>query len=209
VRRTRPSRDPLEPIASTVGCLIGLTVLFVLLSLLVHQAAWGDGPVCTSVPADGIPLRISGLAVPGQVRGSQAAIGTVQLCVSHPGTWLRLAGLLASWPAGILWLGCLFQVYRLLATASRPGGLYSLATAARARRLGWFLTAGALAAGVIETVANLTIFLSQVHYPGLTWFEPDKLHLSVATLLAGLALITLARVMRVGVTMREELDVTV
>jgi len=169
VRRTRPPRNPLEPIASTVGCLIGLTVLLLLLSLLVHQASWGDGPVCTSVPADGIPLRISGLAVPGQVRGSQATVQTVQLCVNHPGTRLRLAGLLASWPSGILWLGFLVQAYR----------------------------------------ANMAIFLSQVHAPGLNWFEPDKLHLSVATLLAGLALLTLARVMRVGVTMREELDVTV
>ena len=209
MRRTRPPRNPLEPIASTVGCLIGLAVLLLLLSLLVHQASWGEGPVCTSVPADGIPLRISGLAVPGQVRGSQATVQTVQLCVNHPGTRLRLAGLLASWPSGILWLGFLVQAYRLLTIASRPGGLYSLATAARVRRLGWFLTAGALAAGVMETAANMAIFLSQVHAPGLNWFEPDKLHLSVATLLAGLALITLARVMRVGVTMREELDVTV
>jgi hypothetical protein len=77
------------------------------------------------------------------------------------------------------------------------------------RRLGWFLTIGALVAGVIQTVANVTIFLSQIHYPGLNWFEPDQLHLSASTLLAGLALITVARVMKVGVSMREELDVTV
>lgn len=209
MRGTRPPRDPLEPIASTVGCLTGLTVIFLLLSLLVHQAAWGNGPVCTSVSADGIPVRIFRLAVEGQVRGSQATIGTVNLCVNHPGTLLRFAGLLASWPSGILWLGFLLQIRGLLKIGSRPGGLYSLATAARVRRLGWFLTAGALAAGVIQTVANMTIFLSQIHYPGLNWFEPDKLHLSAATLLAGLALITVARVMRVGVTMREELDVTV
>ena len=209
MRGTRPPRNPLEPIASAVGCLAGLTVIFLLLSLLVHQAAWGNGPVCTSVPADGMPMKIFRAAVDGQVRGSQATIGTVNLCVNHPGTLLRFAGLLATWPSGILWLGFLLQVLGLLRMASRPGGLYTLTTAARVRRLGWFLTIGALAAGVIQTVANVTIFLSQIHYPGLDWFEPDQLHLSAAALLAGLALITVARVMRVGVTMREELDVTV
>lgn len=208
MRRTRPPRNPLEPIASTIGYLTALTVTVLLLSLLVHQAAWGNGPVCTSATADGIPLRIYRVAVEGQVRGSQATIGTVNLCVNHPGTWLRVSGLLATWPPGILWLGFLLQASGLLRIAARPGGLYSLATAARVRRLGWFLTAGALAAGVIQTVANMTIFLSQIHYPGLNW-EPGKLHLSVATLLAGLALITVARVMRIGVTMREELDVTI
>lgn len=209
MRGTRPPRDPLEPITSTVGCLTGLTVVVLLLSLLVHQAAWGNGPVCTTVSPDGIPLRFFRLAVAGQVPESQATIGTVNLCVNHPGTWLRLAGLLATWPAGILWLGFLVEIRGLLKIASRPGGLYSLATAARVRRLGWFLTIGALAAGVIQTVANVTIFLSQIHYPGLTWFQPDKLHLSVTTVVAGLTLITVARVMRVGVTMREELDVTI
>jgi hypothetical protein len=66
-----------------------------------------------------------------------------------------------------------------------------------------------VAAAVIQTVANLVILLTQIHYSGLNWFEPDKLHLSLSALLAGLTLITVARVMRVGVTMREELDVTV
>ncbi len=149
------------------------------------------------------------MAVGGQVRGSQAMIGNVILCASHPDTVQRLAGLLAAWPSVILWVGFLVQIRGLLRIASQPGGLYSLPTAARLRRLGWFLTAGALAAAIIQTAANLVILLSQIHYPGLNWFQPDKLHLSVSALLAGLALITVARVMRVGVTMREELDVTV
>jgi hypothetical protein len=209
VRRTHPPRDPLEPVTTTVGLLTGLTGLVLFLSLLVHQALWGNGPVCTSVPADGMATRSSGLTIGGQVRGSQATIGNVILCVNHPDTWQRFAGLLASWPSVILWVGFLLQIRGLLRIASQPGGLYSPDTAARLRRLGWFLTAGALAAAIIQTVANLMIFLSQVHYPGLNWFEPDKLHLSVSALLGGLALITVARVMRVGVTMRDELDVTI
>ena len=209
MRRTHPPQDPLEPIKGTVGCLTGLTGLFLLLSLLVHQALWGNGPVCTSVPALGIPTRVTAVRVGGQVRGSKATIGDVVLCVNHPDTLQRFAGLLASWPSVILWVGFLLQIGGLLKIASQPGGLYSQNNAARLRRIGWFLTGGALAAAIIQTVANLMILLTQIHYPGLNWFEPDKLHLSLSALLAGLALITVARVMRVGVTMREELDVTV
>lgn len=209
MRRTHQPPDPLEPIKGTVGCLTGLTVFFLLLSLLVHQALWGNGPVCTSVPAAGIPANVFTVAVNGQVRGSQATIGTVILCVKHPDALLRFAGLLATWPSVILWVGFLLQIGGLLKIASQPGGLYSQDTAARLRRIGWFLAAGAVAAAVIQTVANLVIFLTQIHYPGLNWFEPDKLHLSLSALLAGLTLITVARVMRVGVTMREDLDVTV
>lgn len=79
MRRTHPPQDPLEPIKGTVGCLTGLTGLFLLLSLLVHQALWGNGPVCTSVPALGIPTGVTAVAVDGQVRGSQATIGDVVL----------------------------------------------------------------------------------------------------------------------------------
>jgi hypothetical protein len=49
MRELRQSRNPLEPIATTVGCMTMLLVAVLLLSLFVHQASWGDGPVCTSV----------------------------------------------------------------------------------------------------------------------------------------------------------------
>jgi hypothetical protein len=204
--RNGPPQNPLQPIASVVGVLTVLAGLFLILSVLVRQQAWGNGPVCTSVPANGIPLRISGLSVGGMVRGSEVTIGNVVLCANHPNVRLRLVGLMASWSSVLLWLGFLFQLRRLLKIASQEDALYSPGTASRLRVLGWFLAAGALVVGLIETAANMTIFLSQVHYPGLTWFEPDKLHLPVVALLVGLSLITVARVMRVGVTMREELN---
>jgi hypothetical protein len=45
--------------------------------------------------------------------------------------------------------------------------------------------------------------------PGPTWFEPSQINFSFTTLITGLTLITVARVMILGVRMREELDVTV
>ncbi len=56
---------------------------------------------------------------------------------------------------------------------------------------------------------DITIFTRLVHYPGLGWFEPGQVNFSFVTLISGLTLLTIARVMRLGATMREELDVTI
>ena len=76
--------------------------------------------------------------------------------------------------------------------------------------LGWLLTLGGLAASIIESAAKIMIFTRVVDYPpGPTWFEPSQINFSFTTLITGLTLITVARVMVLGVRMREELDVTV
>jgi hypothetical protein len=209
MRKTRPPRNPLEPIASTVGCATTLLVALLLLSLFVHQASWGNGPVCASVSQNDASLFGGPVSVPGLAAGSHASLGSVSICTNSPASALRLAGLLATWPNTLLWLAFLLRLRGLLKAASLPDGLYSAVTAARLRALGWLLTGGGIVASVIESAANITIFTSLVHYPGLGWFEPGQVNFSFVTLILGLTLITIARVMRLGATMREELDVTV
>jgi hypothetical protein len=77
------------------------------------------------------------------------------------------------------------------------------------RTLGWLLTLGGLAASVIESAARIVIFTRLVQYPGRNWLAAGQVNFSFTTLITGLALITLARVMTLGVKMRDELDVTV
>jgi hypothetical protein len=209
VRKTRPPRSPLEPIATTAGCATTLLVALLLLSLLVHQASWGNGPVCTSASASDASIFSGPVSVPGLAAGSHASLGTVSICTNSPASALRLAGLLAAWPYTLLWLAFLVRLRGLLKAASLPGGLYSTVTAARLRALGWLLTAGGIAASIIESAANTAIFTSLIHYPGLGWFEPGQINFSFVTLILGLTLITIARVMRLGAAMREELDVTI
>jgi len=120
----------------------------------------------------------------------------------------RLAQL-AVWPYLVLWLVFLWRLRGLLKAAALPGGLYSPATASRLRMLGWLLTLAGLAASIIESAAKIMIFIRLVDYPGLGWFEPAQINFSFTTLITGLTLITVARVMILGVKMREELDVTV
>jgi hypothetical protein len=209
VRATQAARDPLEPIATAVAWLTTLLVALLLLSLLVRQASWGNGPVCASVSPNDASIFSGPVSVPGVAPGGHATLGSVNICASSPTAALRLAGLLAAWPYTIVWLAFLVGLRRLLRSASRPGGLYSPFTAARLRALGWLLIIGGLAASIIESAAKITIFTSVVRYPGLGWFEPAQVNFSFTTLIIGLALVTAARVMGQGVTMREELDVTI
>ena len=121
-----------------------------------------------------------------------------------------MAGLLAVWPYTVLWLIFLWRLRGLLKAAALPGGLYSPATAARLRMLGWLLTLGGLAASIIESAAKIMIFTRLVDFPGLGgWYQPGQVSFSITTLITGLTLITTARVMALGVKMRDELDATV
>lgn len=206
--KSRAARSPLEPIATAVRWAFGLFIVGILVSALRHQALWGSGPVCTYLsPHDG-PLVGGRVSVLGLAAGSKATLASAQVCSSNPTSALRLAGLAAAWPYLVLWVIFLFRLGGLLQSASQPGELYSAATAARLRRLGWLMTGGGIAASVIASTAKIFIFTRLVHYPGLM-FEPFEVNFSFWALIVGLTLISVARVMRLGVTMREELDVTV
>jgi hypothetical protein len=209
VSKSAASTNPVEPIATAVGCVTGLFVAVMLLSLLVRQASWGNGPVCSTVTPNDASLFGGPVSVPGLAAGIKASLASIDICANHPTSALRLAGLMAAWPYTILWGTFLFRLRRVLKVASQPGWLYSAETASRLRSIGWLMTGGGIGASVITSVAQIFIFTRLVHYPGLGWFEPWQIDFSVWTLIIGLALITVARIMRRGVTMREELDVIV
>ncbi len=104
----------------------------------------------------------------------------------------------------------MFRLSGLLKAASLPGGLYSPVTASRLRMLGWLLTLGGLAASIIQSSARIVIFTSLFHYRWRGQFVLGQISFSFTTLMIGLTLITVSRViMSLGVKMREELDVTV
>ena len=209
MRELRRPRNPLEPIATTVGCMTMLLIAVLLLSLLTRQASWGNGPVCTSVSGNDATILSRSAAVSGLARGAHASLGSVTICANSPTSVLRLAGLLVAWPYTVLWLVFLLRLKGLLQAASLPGGLYSPVTASRLRWLGWLLTLGGLAASIIQSSARIVIFTSLIHYRYRGQFVLGQISFSFTTLMIGLTLITVARVMNLGVQMREELDVTV
>jgi hypothetical protein len=167
--------------------------------------------VCTSEGSANLLWKSGHLpvvpAIDGLARGVQAMAGNVIFCANSPDVSLRLAGLLAAWPTALLWLVFLLRLHGLMRAASRPGGLYAPVTATRLRTLGWTMTAGAIAVAVLQSAANKIIAGRLVPGSGYGWF--DHVTLPYAAFFVGLALLTIARVMRLGAAMREELDVTV
>jgi len=90
MRELRPPRNPLEPIATTVGCATTLVLAVLVLSLFVHQALWGNGPVCATVSANDASIFSMGSAksdrdTPMQVPLSPAWFGaTIGVRIAPP-----------------------------------------------------------------------------------------------------------------------------
>jgi hypothetical protein len=208
---TRAVRSPLEPITTGVGCLTDLTIVLLIIGVLTRpQPALGGGPVCTTVPVDsgpGDPVSHQWVRMLGVAHGSHAiSASTLSVCANHPDAFLRTTGMLMSMPLLVLFLSSLWLLRRFLKAAARPGRLYSLDSARRLRFLGWYLAGGAVLVGIIESVASGVVLAQQT--TGVAW-GPTELRFPWFAFLVGLGVITCARVMRIGVTMREDLDGTV
>lgn len=210
-RASKPA-DVLEPIASTVRFLSVLTS--VLLGALVLATVFGSGSLFgfgdREVCAGG-QVGVIGAQTDATVRGlstaSRAFADQVQLCAQHPSVALRLIGTLTTLPTFLLFLGFLVLVHRL-ARAAQTHGIYSLEIVRRVRILGWYVLVGDLVAATIEAIMRGGVLAAQLPNVGwnlglLTW------HTSWSVFLAGIGVITFARVMAVGAAMREDLEGTV
>jgi Protein of unknown function (DUF2975) len=218
--RSRPPqpRNPLQPVSGTLRLLLRLTLLAIAGFLLVPQQNHWTGPVCSRFQSysgfpgkPGMPEPPISDTVPvgGLVRGSYVKRSDlIQVCADHPGWLLRMAGVVDGIPWLVLLLGGIILGRRVIQSAGRPGGLYAPETARRVLTLGRFLVAGSVIGWVVTTGAQVSITWSQVHGMG---FIPVGSIAGVpfTSLLLGVVMLTLARVMRVGVAMRDELDATV
>ncbi|MFF3350750.1 DUF2975 domain-containing protein [Streptomyces sp. NPDC002779] len=106
-------------------------------------------------------------------------------------------------------VGALLLVLQLIRGAERDG-LYTAQTAKRLRRLGWWLLAGSVLTAMAVSTAQEALIdsLSRVGdinvVSGLwSWDIPFM------AILTGLGVLSFARIMRVGIAMREDLDGTV
>ncbi|WP_405682622.1 DUF2975 domain-containing protein [Streptomyces sp. NBC_01238] len=98
---------------------------------------------------------------------------------------------------------------RVTRSAARDG-LYTTQTAERLRRLGWWLLAGSVLAAIATSLAEKALIASLSLDSGISavsgmwsWDVPFM------AILTGLGVLSFARIMRVGITMREDLDGTV
>jgi hypothetical protein len=208
---TAPGPTPLRPLGAAVAIISALVIAVLALGLSVRQPALGKGPVCASLPVlagAGTPVPRTVAQLLGVAPGSRGVRGgPVEVCADHPSALLRLAGVLALLPSAVLALGALLIARRWLKFAREPNRFYTKDTARRLKVLGWYLIIGSVVVGIIESAANTVVITTLARNVG---WAPAELRLSAVTvtLVIGLILIGLSRVIADGVVMRREVEDT-
>ena len=203
-----------QPLGGAVKFILVLAVVLLVVVLIfavfgtIELGGLGSGPACAGVHLSGI--AVTGAAVAHLRSGATASAGTVSLCASHPTTGQRVLVGLTWIPAVVLYLAVILLLGQLLRTV-RSAGAFAVLVARRLRFLGWFVLAGSLVVVVGQSVAQ-SAFVSTVvtsSVPAVRNAAEAGLAVIFVPLLITCGLLTLARVIRAGARMSDDLSGTV
>ncbi|MFJ5779014.1 DUF2975 domain-containing protein [Streptomyces sp. NPDC093094] len=210
-------RNPLEPMSTAVTSIVTLIAVLMGVSLFsalfvdgVHVLGIGDESVCvmdtsTTVGVGDEPARVFE-HVPGATVGLSAH---PDYCTESPSLVQSLLNTTTRLAPFVFTVGALLLVLRLIRSAKRDG-LYTVRTARQLHRLGWWLLAGSVLAAMAVSTAEKALIDSLSRADDISvvsglwmWDAPFM------AILTGLGVLSFARIMRVGIVMREDLDGTV
>lgn len=210
-------RNPLQPVATAVTIAFRLSVLFA--ALRVIFALFGTGPrfgwggdnvggVCMQVPRDLLQHTSGVVSRAGMAAGVSGSWTLGHLCASHATVLESLVAAFTQLPSAVVYLGAFYLAQRLTRVAVRDG-IYTSTIARLMQILGWWLLAGELLASLVEAFAQIGLlsWLVTWRVDWGQWFVGWTI--SWPVIFIGLALITFARITRLGVVMREDLEGTV
>jgi hypothetical protein len=202
-----------------LGGLLAFLVTLVVLAIAIGFIAFGSGglpypglgsvPQCVNVTTNGVGVQSNGPLLAGLKPGVTSGVnGTVPVCVLHPDAGQRALVFLTAAPSTLVGLVVLALIGWLLLTVRREGPFVPR-VAGILRFLGWFVLVGWVAAEIAQNLAG-AYFLASVET------EPVPVGADVLSgfsllipALAACTLLTLARIMRVGSRMRDDLAGTV
>jgi hypothetical protein len=201
---------PLERVILFLG---GLWILGVVLQICAFLFGQGSLPglgapaVCTTVSpwsSETFPVSNHNIRVVGLADGAHASVSTVNVCQSDPTRWEQILFTIHEWVPALFAAGLLFLLWRLLRHA-RLEGVFVRSFARRVTGLGVYVLLGGLAVSVLQSWSAWEIQKALI--PGGS--PQGAWTYSFIALLVGLGLVTVGRLMRYTVPMREELDATV
>lgn len=214
-----------QRLTEPLGGVTAFMAIFLLVSgvIGVTLALFGGGsiggfgrtPVCVTQPntqygADNGAIDHLGIA--GRHGASISLNSTLQACINHPSLAQRIMYTLTTIPGVLLWACVLLLLYRLLRSARRAGP-FTTQVATAMRRLGWLIIAGSAAAAAVQAVDRDLLLNSMV--TGLfSTIYADAIWAGLSALipvpaLTGAALLTMARIVRLGAEMDDEIQATV
>ncbi|MEV4250548.1 DUF2975 domain-containing protein [Streptosporangium canum] len=135
---------------------------------------------------------------------------TVRVCKDDSSLGIQLLYQSSRFATPLVLLAALFLLDRLIGDARRRSG-FEAAIVRRLRFLGVFLGAGTLATSIFTTLVETGLAVSMVASPIRNVWEMALVGWAFPWefLIAGLGLVVMAKVVRVGAHMREELEGTV
>lgn len=207
--RLRWFRNPLQPlvIIIRVGFYLALTAfligVFDVLFLSGKSFGWHNGAACLTIP-DGLTAnfpRLAAQTINGSVHG-------LRLCAVPASHHQALYSTLAH-GLGLPFFLVAFGLTSRLLTIAEKGGVYRSEVVSRVQSLGWTLLVGEVLVVALSTIGKVYLYNDLVMDPSHSTFWTPFWDVDWAVLLIGTALICLARILREGVGMREDLDGTV
>jgi hypothetical protein len=204
----RKLTQPLSGAVRVILVLAAALLAFVLIVAVfgtIQLGGLGSGPACSAVRLNAIAVTAAHLRT-----GVTASEDKVALCASHPAAGQRLLVGLTWVPAVAFYLAVILLLGRLLRTIG-GNGPFTVTVARRLRFLGWFVLAGSLIVVVGQSAAQ-SAFVSTVvtsSVPAARNAAEAGLAVIVVPLLITCGLLTLARVIRAGAQMSDDLAGTV
>jgi hypothetical protein len=203
--------QPLGGVVRLIMILATLLVAFVLFVAIfgkIELGGLGSGPACSPVHLGGI--AIAGPAVARLRPGATASAGMVTLCASHPTVGQRVLASLNWVPAVAVYLAVIALLGQLLRCV-RTAGPFAVTVARRLRFLGWLVLAGSVIVAAGQSAAQSAFASTVITGPGPAVHDAVEAGLTVILLplLVACGLLTLARVIRAGAQMSDDLAGTV
>ncbi len=206
--------EPLRTVTAVFGGVLLLAVAATVVFTVVGTGSvggFGNTAVCVTRPGaaygGGLPSHFGVAARPGTTLSLN---GMLQACAAHPTGIQRVLYTLMSLPSALVWAGVLFLLWRVIREAGRDGP-FRAHIAVTMRRLGWLIIAGSLAVSAVQGFALdellNTMLVAQDHFGDL--ITAPVTGLLPVPVLAGAALLTFARIIRLGADMDDEIKGTV
>ncbi|MEN3361521.1 MAG: hypothetical protein V7637_5503 [Mycobacteriales bacterium] len=214
VSRPEQADRPLQPLATVAGAALALLCGLILAAVLAAALGngsifgWGDTYACAPIRSVDVVWSVGDPLHPHLAAGVVPLPGGGSLCASRPSVGQRVFGSLTEAPTALVYLLALAGLVRLLRVADRRGPFHT-ATARTVAQLGWWLLLAVPLAAVVEAVAGNALLADLVtdHVGRLHWV--DGVHPPFAAIITGTAVVTVARLLRIGAGMREEIEATV
>jgi hypothetical protein len=169
----------------------------------------GPGPVCAGVDLNGVGIDGSGPTLTGLLPGATVGVPSpVSVCLQHATTGQRMLAFLSSAPHTAFYL-VIFGLAGWLLLVARREGPFVPAVHRVLRFLGWFVLVGSVAVAIGQNIARACFLASATASPVPVAADAWQGAFLGVPLLAGCALLTLARIMRAGSRMRDDLAGTV